>query len=303
MQGRRGLGALRTLWGSRTTRTAAIVWESLGTRNIGLISAGVAFFALLSLFPALTALVSVVGFLFDPAVVEAQLALLSEFVPEDAFDLIARQLASLIAANEGGIGIATLLPLALALWSARLGIGALMTGLNAAHDVPNRSGLRHILVAVVLTGTLIAVAITAIVAIVVLPVVLALLPLGRFTALALSAGTWTAAISVLVFGLAIVYRYGPNRHPRRPWFSPGLALAVGLWVPASMAFSWYLSSFGTYNEIYGSLGAVVALLMWFYIGAYSVLLGALLNAAKDRDAPDRDNVETPDEASIAAAKD
>lgn len=265
-------------------RFAADVWGATGTRNIGLAAAGIGFYALFSVFPALAALIGIAGWFVDPAVVADQIALLRGLAPEEAKGLIADRVDVLLADGRVGFGWPTVVAFGVALWSARLGVSALMTGLNAAHDLPNRSGVRHLAVALLLTTVLIGIGVVAIKAIVVLPVLLALFPTGPFTALLLRLAGWGVTMAVVVAGLSIVYRYGPNRRAPGPWFPPGLWVAVTGWAAASFLLSWYLAGFGTYNEVYGSLGAVIILLLWFYLGAYFVLLGAVINCRTAGDA-------------------
>jgi len=259
------------------------MWNALGERNLGLISAGVAFFALLAIFPGVAALIALWGFLSDPSVIEAQLDLLEEFVPEEGLELLSSQVDRLIETNESALGLTTTISIIATIWSARLGVGALMQGLNAAHGKANRGGIGHIIAAMVLTVALIVVGLVAMASIVILPLLLAIVPLGGLNSGFLLAGNWIVAIFVVVGGISLIYRYGPNHRPRTPWLSAGLALAVALWAVASIAFSWFLTNFGNYNEVYGSIAAVIALLMWFYISAYAILLGGLLNAEIDRE--------------------
>ena len=263
-----------------------------GERNVGLIAAGIAFFALLAVFPGVAALVAFWGALSDPAMVETQLDLLREFLPDEAFDLLVGQVDRVVSTHERALGLTTFLSVGVTLWSARLGVGALIQGLNAVHGVPHRGGVGHTAIALVLTLGLIGVAMLALATVVVLPVVLAFLPLGGLTLWALRIANWAVVLVVVLGGVALVYRYGPNRRPRLPWLTPGLWLAVALWAAASLGFARYMEGFGDYGAVYGSLGAVVALLMWFYISAYAVLLGASLNAwradASDPEAPQAD---------------
>lgn len=135
-------------------------------------------------------------------------------------------------------------------------------------------------VALFMTGAMVIVAMVALAALVVMPIILAFVPLGGLYGVMLELLRWAAALGVLLVGLALFYRYGPNREEtgRGRWISAGLVLAVVLWVAASVAFSLFLANFGNYNEVYGSIGAVIALLMWFYISAYVVLLGGVLNS-------------------------
>ena len=164
-------------------------------------------------------------------------------------------------------------------WSARAGVAALMQGLNAIYDAPNRSGLSHYLRAFVLTFSLIGVMLVAMACIVVLPVVLAYLPLGPWVNLGVDVLRWCVGVAVLVAGFAVIYRLGPNlQGARQRLISPGALFAVVGWLAASTGFSVYLQNFGRYNEIYGSLGAVIVMLMWLFISAYLVLLGGALNA-------------------------
>jgi membrane protein len=264
------------------------IWTNIGERNLGLISAGVAFFAFLAVFPAVAALIAVLGFLADPTMIAPQLELLSEFVPQDAYRLLSAQVLRLVALNDSTLGWASAISTLAALWSARRGISALVQGLNAIHGARNRGGLGHAVLAILLTLVLIGVALVAILSMLVVPIVMAFVPLGPYGALGVSVAKWGLALGVVLLGVALVYRYGPNlaRPPR--WLSPGLFAAVFLWAAVSVGFSRFLSNFGNYNEVYGSIGAVIALLMWFYLSAWVVLFGAVLNAELEKTrAPDQ----------------
>ena len=264
---------------NRARHVLSGLWTRVGERNVALVSAGIAFYAMLTIFPGVAAVVSLWSVLSDPAQIEGQLGLIREFVPEEAFDLLADQVDRLVGDVDGTLGLTGIVSLLVTLWSARLGVGALIQGLNAVHGVPDRGGIGHTLMTMALTLTLIGVAIVSLATVVILPVVLAFLPLGGWTYLALRGANWVVVLMVVLGAVALVYRFGPNMRPRVRWLSPGLWLAVGVWVAVSVGFSWYLSNFGNYGAVYGSLGAVIALLMWFYISAFAVLLGASLNAA------------------------
>lgn len=268
------------------------VWTLAGDQNISLISAGCAFYGLLALFPATGALISILGLISDPTVVADQMGLLQDIVPDDAYVLLNGQVMSLVAAGTDTLTLTTVISLVLAIWSARAGTAALIRGLNAINQTPNRSGLRHYLTAIALTLMLMGLAVVAILTIVVTPIALAFLPLGDTTALILEAARWMVGILVLIIAISLLYRFAPNRKGRRmKLITPGAFVAVAAWIGASVAFNIYLSNFGNYNEVYGSLGAVIALLMWLYISAYLVLLGAALNVT----------LETGRAAKIAAA--
>ena len=264
-------------------RASLAVFNGMHQLNLGLIAAGVAFYGMLAIFPGIAAVIALWGVVSDPTIVDSQLELLRGFMPEQAFSILDSQVGRLISTNNSALGWATLVSLSAALWSSRAGVAALIRGLNAIYRVGNRNSFREIVVALMLTMALIGVALVALASVVIVPIILTLLPLGPLTALALSAARWAIALSVVMLGLGLVYRFGPNRRGKRPrWFSPGAAVAMFIWAAASYGFSYYLANFGKYNEIYGTLGAVIALLMWFYLSAYVVLLGAFLNAELDR---------------------
>jgi len=268
-----------TIW----WRAAWAVFNGMHELNLGLIAAGVAFYGMLAIFPGVAAVIALWGVVSDPVIVDSQLEMMRGFVPEQAFGILDSQITRLINANESALGWATILSTLAALWSSRAGVGALIRGLNSINRVNNRSSVSQLLVALALTVALVGVSLVALASVVIVPIVLLLLPLGPLTQTALSAARWVIAIGVVMFGLGVVYRFGPNRRGNRTaWITPGAAVAVLIWGAGSWAFSYYLANFGQYNEIYGTLGAVVALLMWFYLSAYVVLLGGSLNVELDR---------------------
>ncbi|MFC6587936.1 YihY/virulence factor BrkB family protein [Sulfitobacter pacificus] len=251
----------------------------IGDSNLALISAGVAFFSMLSLFPALAALIAIAGLVADPAEVVVQLEDLRELMPAGVFDIIHQQVVSLVSASSDTLGWAGVVSLLLALWSARAGVGAMITGLNSVYAQPNRNTARHYIRALLLTVALVGVGIVAVISLVVIPVLLAFFPLGIIGTLLIDGLRWIVAVVVLFAGVGVLYRYGPNRKVARfRWLSVGAIVAVALWVVLSLAFSYYVTNFGNYNQVYGSIGAVVAMLIWLWITSFLVLYGASLNA-------------------------
>lgn len=259
------------------------------SRNIGLLSAGVAFFSLLAIFPGLAAIISVLGFFADPLVLQDQLSMLDDLLPPAAYTLLANQVTRLVWANDGVLGWASLLSLFVALYLARLGVNAMLIGINAIHGTPRRTGFSHALRVAGMTLGMVLAGVVALLSVLVLPLVLAFFPVPGVHGLLIDISRWSLTLGMVALWIWIFYRLGPNRPSgQTPRMRPGLALAMLLWISASVGFSYYLQNFGNYNEVYGSLGAVVALLMWFYISAYSVLLGGVLNATLedlDTDAP------------------
>ncbi|MCC5969975.1 MAG: YihY/virulence factor BrkB family protein [Pararhodobacter sp.] len=273
---------------------ARAVWSLMGERNLGLIAAGVAFFAMLAIFPAVAALISLLGFWIDPIVVENALDLLVDFLPEEAFAIISDQIQRLASAATQTLGLTSALSLLVATWSARLGVGALIQGITAIYGNSQRSGVRGTALALFLTVILIGVGVIAVTSMLFMPVAMAVverfLPGDSYLPLVAELLRWAIALGALVIGLGLFYRYGPNRpkDQRSPFLSPGLFLSLVLWSGASLGFSIYLANFGNYNEIYGSIGAVIALLMWLYISAYAALIGAALNyVIENRDRNDQ----------------
>lgn len=245
-------------------------------KNLGLIAAGVAFYAMLALFPGLAAVIALWGIIGDPGLVLSEMQRVEGIVPPEVEAVIEDQVAALASTDGFRLGWASGLSLVVAIWSARAGAAALMQGLNAVYGVPNRSGIAHYARALVLTIALIGVALTALLCVVIAPIVLSLVPFAWATQLVLEFGRWGLSIAVLLCGFALVYRLGPNLAVRRIF--PGAFLATLLWAVASFGFSLYLANFDAYNETYGSIGAVIALLMWLFISAWLVLLGGALNA-------------------------
>lgn len=256
------------------------VWQIMSSRNLGLISAGVAFFGMLALFPALAAVVAIWGLFADPVVVADQMAQAADFLPDQAYAILDAQVQGLVSADPARLGWATALSVAAAVWSARAGMSALVQGINAIYGAENRGGILHQVVSLALTLSFVGVALAALTIGVALPLVLAFAPLGPYEAFFLGVARWSLGPAIIIAGIGIVYRYGPNLHRRRPrLLSVGVGVAMLLWVAAAEGFSIYLTNFGNYNQIYGSIGAVAALLMWLYLSAYAVLLGAAVNAA------------------------
>lgn len=182
--------------------------------------------------------------------------------------------------NSGSVGLATVLSTGFALWSARAGVAALIRGLNAVHDLPNRAGHWHQLRALVMTLGMVGLVILVLIMAVGLPVVMSILPVDDYAARLL---TWTNLLTgtvAAIVSISVAYRLGPNfaDHKRPPILSWGLIVALILWVGATRLFMLYLENFHSYNRIYGSIGAVVVLLIWLYVSAYAVLLGAAVDA-------------------------
>jgi membrane protein len=260
-------------------------WKDIAKRTmkevkqdqVPLLAAGVAFYALLSLFPAIIAGVSIYGLVADPATVRDQINQLTERLSPETAKIIGDQLKQVTSGAGGALGVATVIGILTALWSASSGMKALITGVNLAYD--ESEGRKF----VKLRGLSILMTLAAMV---LLGVALALIV--GFPAVADSWPTalrWTGSIlrwvllaALLMAGLAALYRYAPDRDkPKWSWSSPGSVVATVLWVLASVGFSIYVNAFGNYNKTYGALAGVIILMFWLYLTAFVVLVGAELN--------------------------
>lgn len=256
------------------------VWADLGRDNVSIVAAGVAFYGMLAIFPAITALVSIYGLFADSGDVSAHFANLKGIIPEDAWNLMNAQLGAVASAGQSKLGLGAAVSLLIAIWSAGAGVRALMTALNIAyHEQEKRSIVVFYGTAFLFTLGIVLVGLFSLGVVVAIPAALNLIQLGAFTKALVTLSPWLILACVMTFTLGALYRYGASRdNPETRWVSWGAAAATFLWVVASSGFSFYVSSFANYNETYGSLGAVVILLMWFWISAFIVLLGAELNA-------------------------
>jgi membrane protein len=260
-----------------------ILWRSYSEMiadRLLYIAGGVAFFVLLAIFPAITALVSAYGLFFNTSTITNNFALLQDVVPSNVLSPL-REQANHIASHGGGaLSVWIVVGMLVSLWSAMSGVKAIIDALNVIYEQKeSRSFIRFNLVALLLTLGGFAAFLLAIAGVVVLPLIFSYIGLGSATATLMRFLRWPALLALLLLGLAILYRYGPDRRTARwQWVSVGSVLAALTWIVGSYLFSWYLANFANYNATYGSLGAAVGLMMWLYISAIVVLLGAELNA-------------------------
>ncbi len=243
------------------------------------VAAGVTFYTLLSLFPAVAALVTCYGLFADVNVINDHLASLQGVLPSGAIEIIGDQVKRIAAKGGGTLGLTFFSSLVLSLWSANAAMKAMFDALNVVYEEEEKRSfiMLNVRSLTFTVGALVFV-ILALVAIVVLPVV--------FNFIGISAGAWYVAalrwpalVLVLLGGLSLLYRYGPSRERARwRWVGVGSVVAGLLWLVASLLFSWYVASFGNYNETYGSLGAVIGFMTWIWISSTIVLLGGEINA-------------------------
>jgi membrane protein len=269
------------------TEIPAMGWKDIGMRvfhdvsenRLVSVAAGVTFYVLLALFPAVAALVSIYGLIAEPATINEHLASLQGVLPQGALDIIGEQVKRITEKGDTTLGITFFTGIALSLWSANGGMKAVFDALNVVYEEKEkRSFIWLNLRSLAFTAGALLFVVFALGAIVVLPVVFQFIGISE-TAWYISLLRWPALLLVVLGGLALLYRYGPSRDaPRWRWVTPGSAIAAILWLAASLGFSYYVSNFGSYNETYGSLGAVIGFMTWIWLSTIIVLVGAEINA-------------------------
>ncbi len=255
------------------------IYASVMEDRIMLIAAGATFYLLLALFPALTAFVSVYGFVADPRTVTDQVAYLGGMLPQGSLDLIRTQLQSVADQETSSLSLSFLMGLGVALWSANNGMKVLFDAMNIAYQQKEtRSFIKLNLIAFAFTLGAIVIGILMITMVGVVPAIFAFLRLDGWMPMIIKIARWPVILLFIIAGITMIYRYGPDREPARlPWLTWGAAIAAGVWLITSILFSWYLENFADYNATYGTLGAVIGFMMWTWISAIILIIGAEIN--------------------------
>jgi membrane protein len=243
-------------------------------------SGGVAFFALLAVFPAIATVVSLYGLFADTSTIRGHLSLLTGILPGGVLELIGEQITLISTQDSDALSLAFTIGFLVALWSANSGVAALFDALNVVYgEREKRSLLRFYSITFLFTLGMISVVMAAIGAVVVAPIIFTFIgfvtPAEQFLAVL----RWPVLLIIVCAWLAMIYRYGPSREDAKwRWVTWGSVMAAMLWLGASMLFSWYVANFDSYNKTYGSLGAGVGFMVWIWLSVVIVLLGAELNA-------------------------
>lgn len=252
----------------------------IGRDNLMLVAAGVAFYGMTAIFPAIAAFVSIYGFFANPASVQSQIAGFSALLPAESLKLLTDALQAFASKSNSTLSVALVISVSLAVWSAKAGISSLMTGLNIANETfEKRSIVVQQATGLALTFGGILFAGIALAAVAFLPAVIDFLPLSQDAKAALGLGRWPLLAVLICFALAVLYRFGPYRERAKwRWITLGSASATLVWLIGSGLFSFYVSHFGSYDKTYGSLAAPVVLLLWFWLSALVILIGAEIDA-------------------------
>jgi membrane protein len=261
------------------------LWDGINKDRVLALAAGVAFYALLAIFPAIAALVSLYGLFADPRAIVMHLDSLSGVLPGGGMDIVRDELTRVSSTGSRALGLALLGSLAVSLWSANAGMKALFDTLNLVFKEEEKRGIIK-LNAISLAFTLGAIvfALLALGAIVVVPVVLNFVGLGGLTERLVDLLRWPLLLVTAALWLSLIYRFGPSRTEAHwHWITLGSACAAILWLASSVLFSWYAANFGNYNKTYGALGAVIGFMVWLWISVITMLMGAELDAQGERE--------------------
>ena len=270
------------------------VKERIEEDNITIVSAGVAFYAFLAIFPALMAIISIYGLVVSPQQVEQQISNLSGMMPEDAFSIIKERIENLVSTSGSTLSWSLALGILISLWSANTGIKSLFTGLDIAYDTKNNRGfIKQNAISLAFTFGAIITLILSLGLIVVFPAIVETFGLPGNIESIVSWLRWPLLAIIVIGVISLFYRFAPDRKtPEFKWVVVGAALATLLWLLASLGFSYYVSNFGNYGEMYGAISAVVIMLLWLFITCFIILLGGEVNSASENYAKHRlDNPE------------
>lgn len=260
-------------------------YRSIAEDRVLAVAAGVTFYGLLAIFPAIGAVVSLYGLFADVATIRDNLDRLASLLPGGAIEIIGDQIVRVSAAGGGTLSFSFLLGLAIAIWGANAGVKAVFDAINVAYGAKEERGfLRLNLISLVFTAGAIAIVLLALATIVVVPMSIHVLGLDAVAEAVLRAGRWPLIWGVVALGLAVLYRFGPtdSLNPKWRWISWGSASASLSWLVVSLLFSWYAANFGSYNKTYGSLGAAIGFMTWMWLSAAVIIMGAELNAEVEK---------------------
>ena len=261
-------------------------YERISRDRILANAAGVVFYGLLAIFPAITALVSSYGLFADPSTISANLHSLALMLPGDSFTIVQDEIARVLDKGNSSLSVAFCFGLLLAIWSANAGVKAVLDALNEAYEVEEERGIIHLnLVSLAFTLAGLAAILVMVGAVIGVPLVLQKLGLGEGAQAFVQIGRWPLLGLVLLAALLALYGFGPSRAaPKLRWLLCGAILAIVLWLIGSALLSWYLSNFANYSATYGSLGAAIGLMTWMWLSAIVILVGAEFNSEIERQA-------------------
>lgn len=256
------------------------VARRIGEDMLWIECAGVAFFALLSLFPALVLAVTTYGLVTDAVLAEKHLTLIADILPEYVHQILENRVRALVDQPDITLGLGLLVSLAVALWSASRGMNTIiLVSSHAYRERDRRRFVVRVILSLVFTIGAGSILTVSLIAIAIAPAVLALVPIGGVEELVLGLARWPILAAAILAGLFLLYRFAPDRRAARwRWVLPGALLSTVGWLLFSFAFSFYVETVPDLDAVFGSLSAIVVLMLWLYYSVMVVLVGALLNA-------------------------
>lgn len=266
---------------ARWKRILIGTYKSLDEDRVLAVAAGVTFFGLLAIFPAIASVVSLYGLFADRSTIQNNLEAVSSFLPGGAIEIIGDQIQRVVSAGDATLSFSFLAGLAVTVWGANAGVKAVFDAINIAYGAKEDRGFFKLnLTSLAFTLGAIAFVLAALAAVVVLPLIIHHLGMDAMAEAALRYGRWPLIWLLAALALAVLYRFGPTDtlNPKWRWITWGSALASACWIVVSILFSWYAANFGTYNKTYGSLGAAIGFMTWIWMSATVIILGAELNS-------------------------
>ena len=256
------------------------VWREMKVDHVQIVSAGVAFYFFLSIFPTIVASISIYSLVLETSQIEAQISRLNLILPEKAFGMITDILEPVIQQNRKELGWGVFFSILISIWSANKGTNALFQGVNIAYDeLESRNIFKKNLITLIFTLCGLVLGLISLLIVIFFPLLIDKLGLSKEITNVLTWFRWVILGIILISTLSMVYRIAPNRRsPRFRWVSWGAILGTLLWLAGSMLFSWYVSNFGSYDDLYGSFAAVAILMLWLFLTAFIVLMGAEINS-------------------------
>jgi membrane protein len=254
--------------------------DRIGEDNVSIVSAGVAFYFFLALFPAIAAIVSIYGLVVDPPEVEQQLKQAADVLPAEAHEMISGILTQTAGKSTEALSWSLIISIMFSLWSANKATAAVFVGVNIAyHEADDRSFFLRTGVTLLFTLGAIITGIIAVAFVIAFPALIDKLGLPSLLQNGLALLRWAVLAGIVYFAFMLLYKYAPHRAtPKMKWVNPGAIFATVVWMAGSLLFTLYINNFGNYDKTYGSIAAVIILMLWFYLTGFIILLGAELNS-------------------------
>jgi len=260
------------------------VWMQIWQNHLSVTAGGVAFFWFLSLFPLLIALFSLFGLVADPAQVQRQVSQFASGLPPEAHELLVDEMSRLAGQAGGALGWGAVAGLAFAVWSASKGVKSMMQALNIVYSEKEDRGMVGVnLIGLVLTVVIIVMCMMTLGVIIALPIAMNYIGLAAGLEAVIQLVTWGILLTLVISVLSLLYRWAPNRKQAKwKWITPGALVASFIWLVGSWAFSFFIQNFGNYSNTFGSLAAVIILILWFFMSALIILIGGEINGEAER---------------------